>query len=116
MENIVDIQEKNFSYISKNSVIKGDITLSGTTHLYGKIQGKIFQTSSTDVLIIEPSGQIDGEVESTGSIIVYGKLAGNVICKNRFVCEPDSLVEGEIRSENLVIYPGARVNSEFHSL
>ncbi len=116
MENIVDIQDKNFSYISKNSLIKGDITLSGTTHLYGKIHGKIFQTSPNDILIIEPSGELVGDVESLGPIIVYGKLTGSVNCKNRFVCEPDSQVEGEIHSANLVIYPGAKVNSEFHSL
>ncbi len=53
----MDLRDQNFTFVGIGSVIKGDITLKGPSHICSVIEGDI-QIEENFQLTIEPQGKV----------------------------------------------------------
>lgn len=107
---INDFKFSRFNIIGLSSKINGDLFLSGRSSIEGHVKGNIFSEDES-ILIIEKNAEIVGNVNAF-NIEVFGKVYGELHAKGTLTIRPGSFVEGTIKSERLVIYPGALVNTK----
>jgi cytoskeletal protein CcmA (bactofilin family) len=107
---IQDFKSSRFNIIGKKTTIKGDLFLTGRSSVEGNIEGNIFCEDDSQI-IIEKEAIVMGNVNAY-NVEIFGKVTGEIIAKGTLSLKPGSSVEGKIRSERLVIYPGAIVNSQ----
>ena len=107
---INDFKSSRFNIIGLSSQINGDLHLSGRSSIEGKVKGNIYSEDES-MIIIEKNAEIIGNVNAF-NIEVFGKVHGELNAKGTLSIRPGSEVEGTIKSERLVIYPGALVNTK----
>ncbi len=107
---ISDFKSSRYNIIGLSSHIKGELHLSGRTSIEGQVEGNIFSDDDS-MLIIEKNATITGNINAF-NIEVFGKVIGELNAKGTLSIRPGSQVEGTIKSERLVIYPGALVNTK----
>ncbi len=107
---ISDFKSSRFNIIGLSSQIKGDLHLSGRSSIEGSVVGNIFSDDES-IVIIEKNAVITGNVNAF-NIEVFGKVIGELNARGTLSIRPGSQVEGTIKSERLVIYPGALVNTK----
>lgn len=98
-------QRNGTTIIAAGTELVGDLTLSDSLHLDGRITGTI--KSESDITIGE-QGQFDGDVEAR-TVLVSGRLDGNVDAE-RLEIVSGGRVDGEVRVAELVIESGGRFN------
>lgn len=107
---INDFKSSRFNIIGLSSRIDGDLHLSGRSSIEGHVKGNIY-CEDESMLIIEKNAVILGNVNAF-NIEVFGKVIGELHAKGTLSLRPGSVVEGTIKSERLVVYPGALVNTK----
>ncbi len=110
----MDLRDQNFSFVGIGSVIKGDITLQGPTHICATIEGDI-QIEESHQLTIEPQGRIEGRIRC-GDLNIYGEVIGDITSQGRVKVYPTGSVKGQIVAKLINIAPGAKVNMQGHTL
>ena len=103
----------SFNFIGKDSTFNGDLILSGDTHVFGKINGKISGPPEVK-LIVEYTGQIEGDVSGV-SIVIHGQLLGDIKHAERVEVTSTGKVKGCIESNTFEIFPGAKIVGEIKS-
>ena len=100
-------QEKDFTFIGTRTLIEGILKLSGKTHINGHISGEL-HIEDKSLLTFETYSSFKGDV-FCHDLEVYGNLDGSIQATGKVIIYPPAKVSGKIKSENLVIYPGAQV-------
>ena len=67
--------EQDFTHISENISLKGDISGNSNVRVAGKIIGSV--TIQGD-LVIEKSGYVEGEIQAKNAMVA-GKIQGNIL-------------------------------------
>ena len=106
---IQDQDFKNFQYnvIGSQSSIKGDLILSGDSIVNSIVEGTI-EIKDKGKLILERGSLVKGKIKAI-DIEIYGTVEGEIECSGLVSIRSSAQVMGEIKSDRLVIYPGAIV-------
>ena len=113
MDNLISIQEQNFSYLGKGSKITGQFQLSGNTRISCEIDGEISMIDDAD-LFIEPNASFIGNIHCH-NIEIHGQFEGTLKATGLVAIFPPASVTGDIQSDKLVVYPGAILNINGHT-
>ncbi|EQC46087.1 polymer-forming cytoskeletal protein [Bacteriovorax sp. Seq25_V] len=110
----MNINEQTFCFLGKDSVIRGELILSGEVHLSSTVEGDLtLKTNHT--LSIEPHGKVIGTVTGI-NIDIYGTVTGDINASGTLRIFPSAKVEGKISAKALIIRPGAVVNMTGHTV
>ncbi len=110
MQEYIDLRDQKFSYFGTGSEISGSFKLVGPTHIAGPVDGTIEMLKEAELSIIH-SGSFVGKIICK-HVEIYGKVTGEIESTGKVKIFPTAIVEGKIRANDLVIYPGAKVNIE----
>lgn len=91
--------------IGSDTQLVGDLTLSDSLHVDGRIEGDI--RSQADVTL-GSSGEVVGEIHAR-RVLVSGSMDGRIDAE-RLEIIAGGVVEGNVRVTDLVIEPGGRFN------
>jgi cytoskeletal protein CcmA (bactofilin family) len=86
-------------YISKDTVIYGNISVNGNGHIAGVVNGNI---NSKAYLTIEKQGMVNGDVFAK-NILVKGMIKGNVQCNGKIYVSKKAEVHGNIHANEVVV-------------
>lgn len=114
MEDYIDIKTSEYTVIGKNSLIEGELHLSGTTYIAADIKGKIFMEEKSK-LILQKAGTIRGDIVCQ-DIDLYGSFEGSINSNGIVTIFAPGNVTGEIIGKDLVIHPGAKVEIKGETL
>jgi cytoskeletal protein CcmA (bactofilin family) len=104
------IKQKNLSIIGLESKLEGKINFNQDTIIYGTLEGELTMSPET-ILRLEIDGRINGELKiDQGEIL--GVINGSINCHRKLTIYPTAIINGPINAGNLVIYPGAQLNSK----
>lgn len=98
------IDEQDFTHISENTSIQGDISGNSNVRIAGKVKGSIIIQGD---LVIEKSGRVEGEIQSKNAMIA-GQIQGNIQCAEKLTLEQTSSLTGNITTKQLIIENGAK--------
>jgi cytoskeletal protein CcmA (bactofilin family) len=113
MADYINLQEQDFSFFGKGSRLKGNFSLSGSTHISSFIEGEIIMENEAD-LLIEKNGTIKGKVHCH-NIEIYGSYEGIVKATGKVTLFPSAHVQGRVEAKELRIFPGAILNIDGHT-
>jgi len=108
MEEFIQLNKQEYSFIGKDSKYKGEFSFQGTTYISGEIEGNIIQEKSHKILI-DVTARIFGTI-FCGDITIKGVVNGDIESAGTIKIEPSAKVTGKISAKNLIIAPGAKVN------
>lgn len=109
MLNDQDFKEFHYNVLGAHSKIIGNLMLAGDTIINSHVEGSIEMTGNGK-LIIERGSLIKGNIKAT-DLDVFGTIEGEVECLGLLSIRSSAHVQGSIKSERLVIYPGAIVET-----
>ncbi len=104
--------EQDFSFLGRGKA-KGEFVFEGITHLAGEVEGKITMEQAAD-LFLERTALVRGEIYAR-DINIYGEFKGTIFSSGRIVVYPPAKISGKIHAKNLIVYPGAVLDVEYHS-
>ena len=102
--------EQDFTHISENISLKGDISGNSNVRVAGKIIGSV---SIQGDLVIEKNGYIEGEVQARNAVIA-GKIQGNISCLEKLTLEQSSVMIGNIKTKQYTIFCNGNINRWFN--
>ena len=95
--------QDNFTFLGKDVVFKGILTLEGNIRVDGRLEGEL---RSTGTLIVGEHAVIRGNIMA-GILITSGKINGDVIASERIKILKPGIVIGDIRTPSISIEAGA---------
>jgi cytoskeletal protein CcmA (bactofilin family) len=113
MPDFINLKNQVFSFLGKDSSIKGTFHLKGVTHIASQLEGELFMDNDSD-LCIESSGSFEGSVECH-NIEIYGSFTGELKASGKVTVYPPARLEGKINAGKLEIHPGATLNMSGHT-
>ncbi|OUR97034.1 hypothetical protein A9Q84_11925 [Halobacteriovorax marinus] len=113
MDNIISIEEQDFTLIGKNCRLEGVFKFTGATHLAGYLEGEVHLKDNSP-LTIESTAKINGKVFCE-NIKVFGKIEGEIFATGLVEIFPTGNIKGLINSKNFIVHPGAIINIDGHS-
>ncbi|HMK55135.1 MAG TPA: polymer-forming cytoskeletal protein [Dissulfurispiraceae bacterium] len=93
--------DKLESFIGINSEFKGDITVSGTLRIDGKLTGNI----KAGWIVVGEQALVKGDLSANG-IVVGGRIEGTLKADDLVELKPSAHLYGDIQSKKLVIAEG----------
>lgn len=94
--------------IAEATRMRGDLTLTGSAHVFGVVEGDVTQ-AALEPLQIGRSGWIHGNIESQGAVVVEGKVDGDIRSATKIQLLPSATVQGNLLAPVIEIRPGAIV-------
>ncbi len=107
------IQNQEFTYIGKETNLKGTFKFHGPTHLQGRINGEI-SIEDGATIVLEIGSITEGSLQCA-DLDIYGEFIGEIRSSGRVTIYPTGLFEGKIIAKSLEILPGATVNMNGHT-
>lgn len=107
MISVNEIKEDNYSHLGRNTIIKGEITLAGDTHINALLEGTITHTTGEN-LTLEYHSQVKGTLHGH-NLTIMGEFTGDIICDGKVTIYPTARVKGTIECEQLIVQPGAHL-------
>jgi cytoskeletal protein CcmA (bactofilin family) len=95
--------QDDFTFLGKDAVFKGVLTLEGNIRVDGRLEGEL---RSTGTLIVGEHAVIRGNI-MPGILITSGKINGDVIASERIKILKPGIVVGDIRTPAISIEAGA---------
>ena len=92
-----------FTFLAKDVVFRGTMTLKGNVRVDGRIEGEVHSTGS---LTIGEHAVITGNIIAE-TVIVSGKIKGDIIASKKITLLPPGIVIGDIRTPVISIEAGA---------
>jgi cytoskeletal protein CcmA (bactofilin family) len=108
-----DFNQFNYNVLGSGSTIQGDLFLSGDAIVTAEIHGKI-EMKGAGKLVLERGSVVRGTVRAS-DLDVFGTVDGDIQCTGLVSIRSSARVKGSIRSERLVIYPGAIVETDVNT-
>lgn len=100
--------QEDFTFLGKDVVFKGILTLEGNVRIDGQLEGEI---RTTGTLTIGEHAVIKGNIMA-GTLITSGKIKGDVIASEKIKILKPGILIGDIRTPAISIEAGAH----FHGL
>lgn len=91
--NDTDFSSDNYTLINVNTTISGSITSEGSIEIAGNVEGDV--TSGGEIII---TGTVTGNVEGLVVSLNSGRIRGNVKSYNGLIISEDSVLIGDIES------------------
>ncbi len=113
MDNIISIEEQEFTLIGKKTRLNGVFNFSGLTHIAGNLEGDI-HIKDQSLLTIEETSKVEGKIHCA-DLKVFGTIKGEITSTGKVEIFPSGSLSGIIKSQNLVIHPGAIINMDGHT-
>lgn len=107
------IQNQTFTTIGKSTVLNGNFSFVGTTHLLGKLEGVV--TVQAPAKIVLEIGSVTEAILNCADLEVYGEFNGEIKSSGVVTLYPTAVVNGKIMAKSLEILPGAVVNMNAHT-
>ncbi len=107
------IQNQTFTTIGKLTILNGNFSFTGTTHLLGKLSGEI-TISNPAKLVLEIGSKTDAIINCS-DLEIYGEFNGEIKAAGNVTLYPTAVVNGKIIAKSLEILPGAVVNINGHT-
>ncbi len=95
--------QDDFTFLGKDVVFKGILTLEGNIRVDGRLEGEL---RSTGTLIVGEHAVIRGNIMA-GVLITSGKINGDVIASKKIKILKPGIVIGDIRTPAISIEAGA---------
>jgi cytoskeletal protein CcmA (bactofilin family) len=95
--------QKEFTFLAKDVVFRGTMTLEGNVRVDGRIEGEVH---STGLLTIGEHAVIIGNIMAE-TVIANGKIKGDIIASEKITLLPPGIVIGDIRTPVISIEAGA---------
>ncbi|MBY0515770.1 MAG: polymer-forming cytoskeletal protein [Bacteriovoracaceae bacterium] len=108
--NIEDFKTSHFNIVGFGSKLNGEIHFEGRSSVGGDIKGQIIAAEKS-LLIIEKTANVEGKIQGH-DIEIHGTFKGELEAHGLLSLRPGCHVEGTLKAERIVIYPGAQINSE----
>lgn len=89
--------------IGKDTIINGTLDIKGALRIDGTVKGKII---CSDCVTVGTTGVVEAEIESNTAIIA-GKMIGNVHAKEKIELQAKCEMEGDLKTNSLIIEQGA---------
>ena len=86
-------------YISKDTIIHGNISSDSNGYVAGTVEGNIDLKAH---LTIEKQGVVHGDI-SAGNVLIKGKIKGNVQCNHKVYVSKNAEVDGNIYANEVVV-------------
>lgn len=102
-----DFRDFNYNVLGSKSSIVGDLVLHGDAVINSHVEGSI-QVLEKGKLILERGSVIKGKVQAI-DVDIFGTVEGEIECQGLVSIRSSAVVQGQIKSARLVIYPGAVV-------
>lgn len=103
-----ETSQEDFTFLGKDVVFKGTLTLEGSVRVDGQLEGELH---STGTVTVGEHAVIRGNIK-TGALITSGKIKGNIIASEKVMILNQGIVIGDIRTPAISIEAGAH----FHGL
>lgn len=113
MQNL-NIREQNYSVFGRNTSITGEFKFFGPTFIHGSLYGEIL-VQDASLFTIDIDASVKGNIKCH-DVEIFGKFEGILNSTGKVTIHPPATVSGEINTQNLVVYPGATVNADGHTL
>ena len=94
---------KEFTFLAKDVVFRGTMTLDGNVRVDGRIEGEVHSTGS---LTIGEHAVITGNIMAE-TVIASGKIKGDIIASEKITLLPPGIVIGDLRTPVISIEAGA---------
>ena len=95
------IQNQEFTYIGKATILNGIFQFSGPTHLQGHLKGEITVLNAAK-LVLEIGSITEGTL-ICADLDIYGDYYGDIKSTGRITIFPTAYFEGRILSQSLEI-------------
>lgn len=95
--------QEDFTFLGKDVVFKGVLTLDGNVRVDGQLEGELH---STGTLTVGEQAIIKGNI-TAGTLITSGKIKGDVIASEKVMILNPGIVIGDIRTPAISIEAGA---------
>ena len=105
--------DQTFTTIGKNSIINGDFSFSGSTHILGHLTGEIRMLGEAK-LSLQIGSVTNANIEAF-DLDIYGEFNGEIKAKGIVTIFPTATVNGKIIARSMEILPGANVNMSGHT-
>lgn len=109
-----ELQNQQFSILGAECKLIGEFQLTGIVKLAAHMEGQLTMGPQGQ-LTIEREGRFQGQIHCQ-DIEVFGEFEGNLYSTGRVILQSSARVQGRIETQNLIIYPGAKVNIDGHTL
>ena len=113
MINDQDFRNFHYNILGSSSVVKGDIILCGDAIITSYIEGSI-EMKNNGKLILERGSSVKGKILAI-DLEIFGEVNGDIECSGLVSIRSSAHVSGTIKSNRLVIYPGAIVETHADS-
>lgn len=105
-----DFKDFHYNVLGSNSMIVGDLTLSGDSIVNSHVHGSI-EVKEHGKLILERGSFVKGKIKAI-DLEIFGTVEGEIDCLGLVSIRSSAQVFGKIKSGRLVIYPGAMVEMQ----
>ena len=109
-----DFKEFHYNVLGSKSRIVGDLVLSGDSIVTSHIDGSI-EVRTEGKLVLERGSFVKGKIKAI-DLEIFGEVNKDIDCSGLVSIRSSAVVSGSIKSERLVIYPGAIVDMNASSL
>ncbi len=99
--------DKMETFLGMNSSFKGELKVSGTLRIDGKVEGQL----DADNVILSESAEVKGEIKAK-KMIIGGKMDGSVRAHELVEIKSKGKVWGDIFTPKLAIIEGGEVNGK----
>ena len=108
-----DFKDFHYNVLGSNSMIVGDLILSGDSIVNSQVHGSI-EVKEHGKLILERGSFVKGKIKAI-DLEIFGTVEGEIDCLGLVSIRSSAQVFGKIKSGRLVIYPGAMVEMQADS-
>ncbi len=105
---ITQASERFDTLIGPHSQIKGELQLSGSTRIDGRVEGNIMAAGEPVTVVISESAQVHGDIVAH-RVLVAGKVSGQIHARERVELQARCKVQGDIKYGSIAIEHGAQV-------
>jgi cytoskeletal protein CcmA (bactofilin family) len=109
-----DFKEFKYNILGANSKIVGDLVLSGDAIITSRIEGSI-KVIGEGRLILERGSFVEGKIEAH-NVEIFGTVNGEIRSSGTVSVRASAKIYGSLESKKLVVYPGALVEMDIHTL
>jgi len=92
--------------LGQDATLTGNLEVHHSVRIDGNMKGDL---RSTEVVTIGPSGVVDGNI-SAQDLVIGGRVRGAVVCQGKVTLEESSQLNGNLRTQRLVVEEGAVFN------
>ncbi len=94
------------SIIGDDASLSGKLSLKGSIRVDGSFEG-ILQCQGT--VTIGHKGRLTGSIDAD-QVVIGGRVTGSVVAKSRLVLEGSAEMNGDLATNTLVVFEGAKFN------